>query len=420
MVVRGTPGSRVPAGHRRGELSVRLRPVQSARLGPLPGPDRPDQPLQHALSDLLRQRGGDRPGLPAGLRPDRPPAANAARHEAHAHDGRPVHRRRADRPPGLRQDRRDGARHGLLAHPDRHQRPDAGEHRVRQGMFRRRPARVVSPVRRCGRGRLRRDAELPRHLGKEARDDRELSPARHEDLPRSHHPQGRHERPGRAHPRVRHRQHRRHQRDQLSAGLVHRADRPGRVGGPALHAGRPGPRHRPRRRRRPAEGHVPAEHRRAAGADHGGDDGQAEDPPVVPPGLRAGYVLPGLAGGQGLPVPAGDRRGGHVQRDECPGGKDYPPRQGDVAGPDSHGSHVQAQLPRRAGPAGPDRQALHSFAHGSARQERRARQVRRAELPHPAVRGHALPGPLQLRRRTRQAVRDPVLDPRGGLPVLHV
>ena len=149
--------------------------------------------------------------------------------------------------------------------------------------------------------------------------------------------------------------------------------------------------------------------------------GQPKVRPSCPPGLRVRHVLPGLPRGQGLSLPAGHRHRGHVQRDE-PHRRRHPPPQ---AGPTWLDRWRTMRMFRRhfnaaAAPPGLTVDRFIRSLQGPGGQARRARPGREEHLQDPAVRGHALPGPLQLRRPAGPALRHPVLHAGGDLPVLHL
>ncbi len=242
-LLRGRAGSGGAPDPRVRRLSHRLRPVRAAHEHDLPGPGRHEQPLQPDLPGLLRQR---QPGrLPRGalLRGGGRPAAGAAGAEAGPGRRRPVHRGRADAPPGVlpRPDRRP--RDGLQPRPVREQRRQARRAGLRGEGGRGRAADGVPAVRRDGRLDLPQAARGAAD-GDEARGDRGLPAGRDPGRPRADAGQGSERGPGRPDLPLRGRERGRDQRDRVPAGGVHGPDRAPRARGEALHAG--GPRGRDR------------------------------------------------------------------------------------------------------------------------------------------------------------------------------
>ena len=215
--------------------------------GLVPGPDRPDQPLQHALPDLLRQRRRDGRGLRADLRAGRRgssrPCATCDPSPCTAIQftgGEPtIH-------PRLPADRLDRAATWASrtsrspptasAWPT----PDFAARRAEAGLH-----TLYLQFDGVGEEPYRRTRNYPGIWEKKLAGHGELPRDRHEGLPGADDPQGRQRRPGGRDLPLRRREHRRRQRHQLPAGLASPAgSTPQRAGRAALHPGRPGPRHR--------------------------------------------------------------------------------------------------------------------------------------------------------------------------------
>ena len=152
----------------------------------------------------------------------------------------------------------------------------------------------------------------------------------------------------------------------------------------------------------------------ALGDHRGPEDHRHLAPDVLLRGLLRGRQAPQRGAHHALP-----RHRGAVPRHGGPGGTDRDlslPRD-----PQAQGSLPLRQALQGEGSArGHEREELHARAQGPDRQEDRSRKSRREDLPDAHGGRHALPGPVQLRRRAREALRDPLLDARGHVPVLRV
>jgi len=262
VVVRGASGPRRAPRRRRGALPLGLRALPSASVQPLPRADRSDQPLQHGLSDLLRQRRRRRLRRRAGFRGGRAAVADPARPAPASMHGHSVHRRGAHAAPGVPADRLGREGHGLQPHPDGHERHPPGGGGLRRPGGRGGTPHALPPVRRGGRRGPPPHSEPSGPVGQEARLHRELPQDRDQDLSRAHRRQGRQRRRGGEYLPLRRREHRRHQRHQLSTGLVHRADGGRAATRPTVYPRRPGARHCRRLGGQPA-GAISSSRRRA-------------------------------------------------------------------------------------------------------------------------------------------------------------
>ena len=234
-------------------LPERLRPVQHAPEPHAAGADRPDQPLQPELPDLLRQR--QRPGLRqrADLRRDRRLSCEQlASLPAGAGLGRAVHRRRADAST-------------RTSSPSSARRREMGFSHLQAAsngiQFAKRDFALAAAE--AGLHTLYLQFDGTDDAVYEYTRGRKLLETKLQALENIHAAgmkvclvptivRGVNDDQVGEDPPVRHRQHPRRERHRLPAGVVHRADLAGRARGAALHHGRPGARSGGDRHGRPA------------------------------------------------------------------------------------------------------------------------------------------------------------------------